>query len=848
MNAEENLFGKKKENVSSVNVRTSFPQQSSPFYYENINKIFGNYTITEENLQEELNVSGKRIAKSFQKFVSSFINDKTPARGLLCIHGIGSGKTYTGVLTMNSNARLNVIIMSPASLRGNWEREVARSYRVLDANGNKKKVVYISHNAPNFVEQMRKLILEDYLIIIDESHLFFQNCISGSAQQAIEVYHMLEHSRRCKFLFLTGTPISGHPFEIILAFNLLKGKLYELPDKNLEIESNYIKAKQEKKEADEKRKKKPNIFEILARPFMKKEGGNIKVEVLGGTLDDIKGYGAPKNNIEDNIKKDDGDNGNLDSLANDSELKNDEGDVRLFAKGDIYKKPFDLFPISISEFTKAFISEEFNSIKNRDVFAERITGLVSYYPGVKDPERKVLPFDSGTEVIKCPMNHVLQWSGYLRARKDEARLEQIFKYKTEAFTESNYKKSKRASIGTFKINSRMANNFAFPIRVEEIMQSIPKGQNSVIDWSFIIQKHKDLAARADELPKIMLPITEMKWKLFTLMGSKDLDSLTSGSESKNDGINSIKTIEDVYKHSSKLGKLLEMLTRPEGKGKKKFMYSEFMILGTRMIAYFLQKIYGYHEIRTEADYESSNDGNGFIVIDGNTRDKDLMKELFNRTDNTRGEKISILLGTKVVSAGYDFKCIRETYIFEPQWRDITLEQVKGRAIRTGSHTVLPYEDRTVKTYIMVATNKEGGVGLPQDKGQTSDEMLYELAVAKSEFIDTFLDTIYEASVDCKINQLVHKKKIKCRVCNKMSDEPGKYEIIIPANYKEHLISGPRCSYEESLEELTDITKKDTTDSTKGMKKDSNNNVYREENGAWKEIGFIKNNHIIFNDL
>ena len=79
----------------------------------------------------------------------------------------------------------------------------------------------------NFLKQVEKVgRLNGKMIVIDESHIFFQNVISGKARQAIEVFEMMFNARDNKYLFLTGTPISGDPFELVPMFNLLKGKMF----------------------------------------------------------------------------------------------------------------------------------------------------------------------------------------------------------------------------------------------------------------------------------------------------------------------------------------------------------------------------------------------------------------------------------------------------------------------------------------------------------------------------------------------------------------------------------------------------------------------------------------------
>ena len=75
------------------------------------------------------NVSEERYvdigAYSHQKFVSDFMNDNSPYRGLLLYHGLGSGKSGASIMITEGFKNRRVVIMLPASLRNNYERELA---------------------------------------------------------------------------------------------------------------------------------------------------------------------------------------------------------------------------------------------------------------------------------------------------------------------------------------------------------------------------------------------------------------------------------------------------------------------------------------------------------------------------------------------------------------------------------------------------------------------------------------------------------------------------------------------------------------------------------------------------
>lgn len=691
----------------------NYPNQNESEFYERIVKVFGKYKVQKDKvdiLEDYCEGRRKIVSRTYQKFVSDYISIRTPYRGLLVYHGLGSGKTRTAVQTMNS-VRKDVVIMLPASLRGNFERTVKRLYR------GGKRYTFVSYNASNLLKQYAKIEpdhafdktinnFDGKLVIIDESHIFFQNVVSGKATQAIKIFKWMIKSRKSKFLFLTGTPIAGDPFELVPMFNVLRG--------------------------------------------------------------------------------------------------------------------YELFPGDRHIFNKHFISYEHNSVKNVEIFKERLSGLVSYYRGMKDPNQFVVPANLGTKMVTAPMGSS-QWASYMKVRKREADIERIFKYKTEAFVEARYKKPQRASVGTYKINSAMACNFTFPQKIEKIFNAIVDSlpsKKGIIDWGAVKKKFPKVSEVT--FPRKM-EVAEIKWRLM----------VNFPEEVK-------KVVNNLQEYSGKIKKLVDNLVKD--KKKKKFVFSNFKVLGVRAVGFVLESM-GFKRIYDKSDYGKAQPFKGFAIIDGDTKNKEELKDLYNLDDNVHGEKINILLGTKVVSAGVNFKHVRETHILEPQWRDITVEQVIGRAIRICSHRLLPRKERNVQIYIYISTPGQGGILPKDDKGRTTDEMLYRLANTKSEFIGTFLKAIKESAVDCNLNAVFNEPELNCMTCK----VPG--IKIFPRDYKEHIISGPRCSTVESNVKLYPIPKKYLiiNPKIKKMKIDINETLFDLVDGTWTEVGFVRDGEPILYD-
>jgi hypothetical protein len=127
--------------------------------------------------------------------------------------------------------------------------------------------------------------------------------------------------------------------------------------------------------------------------------------------------------------------------------------------------------------------------------------------------------------------------------------------------------------------------------------------------------------------------------------------------------------------------------------------------------------------------------------------------------------------------GISLKCVRQVHIMEPHWHNVRLEQVKGRAVRICSHAELPVEERNVSiyTYVMYFTEEqtsgdlvkrglEGGVDfsiLTKDKGETSDQKIYEIGQRKELINRDLLKIIKESAVDCLLNSADNEPDLAC---------------------------------------------------------------------------------------
>ena len=142
----------------------------------------------------------------------------------------------------------------------------------------------------------------------------------------------------------------------------------------------------------------------------------------------------------------------------------------------------------------------------------------------------------------------------------------------------------------------------------------------------------------------------------------------------------------------------------------------------------------------------------FILITGGNEDSDslpevkqkIIKDVFNSVDNIDGKHIKFLLGSRVMNEGITLKNVREVHILDVFFNIPKAEQVIGRAIRMCVHKdVINEDNKFPKVYIyryVVALEKE----------LSSDELLYQKAELKYLTVKEIERSIKTTAVDCPL--------------------------------------------------------------------------------------------------
>ena len=263
----------------------------------------------ETKLRKQFNVfQYQMFLEEYMKELNKIHPKEANSRGLLIYHGLGSGKTCSGLLVgeackfYKGKAR-KMILMIPASLvlepwikelsgkcsknptlrkklrdsiRKNKDKPDSEQKKIYKAICEKEGYYIVHYNAENITGGWRDALnkiptrkgsdnpFDDSVIIIDEIHNLV-NAIVNSKEgknkiSKVDIYNKIFFAKNAKVVLLTGTPIYNKPVELAYIFNMIRGYISER--KNIKFETNedvfnklFLKSKGDKYEALN-----PNMF------------------------------------------------------------------------------------------------------------------------------------------------------------------------------------------------------------------------------------------------------------------------------------------------------------------------------------------------------------------------------------------------------------------------------------------------------------------------------------------------------------------------------------------------------------------------------------------------------------
>lgn len=611
---------------------------------------------------------------------------------------------------------------------------IRHRYTILHYNGIK-------------LEAAKKLDFSNSLVIMDETHNFISRVVHGSTI-AQTIYKKLNAAKGVRMVLLSGTPVINDPYELCWLLNLVRG-----PIRSWEIGFSKNASKLPTEQQLHEAANAAGISSIVDGLFVRGNRRSAQISFLP------EGY-IWKRNTRESIRRGEWTVANSEEAVERFQGALRAGGFQPLAKPHAFEE--QALPISRDEFSKLFLEEEANNnddgddvmlkVRNPDLFVRRIQGLVSYYrsagaqlPTIRKNVEEAIPMS----------DH--QFKFYQDVRHRERRMEK----KRGNGNNTN---------SVYRAFSRMACNFVFP---DGIKRPVPMDVRKELD---VFEEDEDKGKVKEEGDR--------------LVSGDNQTERTAAGEYKKQLERALKDllaqrhrflVEELATFSPKMARVYKNLNRCPGTA---LLYTQFRTVEGIGLMGEVLNAHGWHQLdidkvkgkwvfKNPEGLKRGDAINRYIVFPGDREKASLLLDVFNGNwealpqslrnplednfnGNLRGQAVKLIMITQSGAEGLSLRNVRQVHILEPYWNKIRMDQVIGRAVRTGSHASLPPEDRNldVFTYVCTFTDRQLQNSYTirrQDKGLSSDEHIMGLAKRKDAVVSRFLDLLQQAAGDCLLN-------------------------------------------------------------------------------------------------
>jgi len=680
-----------------------------------------------------------------QRVIAQFLAPGSPHRGLLVVHGLGSGKTLSAAAVVAAAAGGPALawVLLPSALRSNFMAELRKPAAIAEfecgkwarardgtwsrARGGVRvkdlpsadRAAVSQHVASTAADSVRFLSIngltrrrladleaapsnpfDGAVVVIDECHTLIGAVANSAGQDAKlprRLYDLLMAARRVKLVLLSATPLINDPVELAYLVNLVRGPLTEHRlrwSKPLRSGA-----------ADAAR------AALLEVPF-----------VLSA---DVTPAGAAVTFAPEGFVVSDRARGTVRGSAGNAAKAALAAVAPWTSKAPAFEsETYDALPPAT--FADTFLRD--GVVVRESLLMTRMRGVASFFARKTDDARYPT---ASYHVRHVPMSDT-QLVAYGAARRAERELES--------------QRVNKDGPSVYLSYSRAVLNFVYPGK----------------------ETRKELRAR--------LPPDG---------GLHDVESALA------EGLRKLKRAplwrddSALAEHSPKYAAILAALAAQSGLA---MMYSGFReVEGLGLMANLLLAR-GWRRL----DVERGSDRVGRFVLHGTgsgpafvmptlaTADGDDQVSLFNseplsdamaasarrafgvpdldRLDNSRGALVKLVMLSPSGAKGLNLKCVRSVHILEPHWHSTLMEQVAGRAVRMDSHAALPVDERTVSitTYASTFTDAQRSspgfsVFARSDRGLTTDEILLSIAARKQRTLDALTRLLARTAIDCGLS-------------------------------------------------------------------------------------------------
>ena len=633
----------------------------------------------------------KNFLSDTQLYVGRYINKKTPYKGLLLYHGLGSGKTRASLsactsfleATQGVEDENKIVVMTPASLKPNFVKEL-QLLELYKEFIQQEEVASMKHffkfldeylqiptgDVPDKykTEATYKLYIRDNPLVLYRYELymltnpFLEQCGFKTLEEFggdAEAFEKNEKRvlKAVKFFVkkynLGGADENNDDYNDYITFEVLeKYKQKVKAPKIKRTDFTFLSYNDGKKETIDELNldnkvliidEAHNFVSLIINSLDSEKQGQFKPGELRGELMYKKIMAAK----------------NLRIIAlTGTPLINSAFEITVLINLLARKQ---VFPLNEQEFKKTYFDNE-GQFKDRQKnhFQQKLLGYISYNAGSREEEK--YPKHT-TKTVRIPMSDY-QYDEYIIHR-----IEEEGKKKNKAFQSD-------LDISKFRLQTRAVCDFAFPQNIDP---------------------------------------NEDQW----------LEKLQDEGYLSDDG--------NLETYSPKMHAILKNIQKLKG---KVIIFSFFRSKNGIAILEKVLEIAGITYLTWDKD-----------------KSDEILAKFNNAETNLRGKKHQVLLISKSGAEGISTKHVRQVHILEPWWHEALMSQIEGRAIRLDSHADLPAAERNVQIYRYEAVFTEEQKAATElnkklRETQTTDEHVRSVAEKKQGEIEQVEQMMKQTAIDC----------------------------------------------------------------------------------------------------
>jgi len=214
-----------------------------------------------------------------------------------------------------------------------------------------------------------------------------------------------------------------------------------------------------------------------------------------------------------------------------------------------------------------------------------------------------------------------------------------------------------------------------------------------------------------------------------------------------------KTLENIRKYSIVYANVIEQILNTNGNC---FVYCSLVEGSGCILLSLLLELFDYKKATGKENTPGLRYGI-LTHVTSSSRDIRRINNRYNNSDNSHGEFIKVIIGSKTVSESFSLRNVIFEAIVTPWWNYSETAQALARGIRLGSHNDL------VNPVVRLMQT----VAIPEDDTPSVDLLMYETSEDKEISIKSILRLLMEVAFDCGLNYMRNhvKGKTGSRECD-----------------------------------------------------------------------------------